>query len=170
MKLDIAFGLSTCVIVLTALLGACGRLDESVSVSKNFQIGSRAGIAANDIEGWELYVNDKVGFRLNYPSDWRLARDEARAIDRIIAPGGANEKDITIMVIESSFEIALRDEFIEEVILSDGVTAKLLHDNSPRDESPLDRLIVEIDGNVFIEANGYGRVFDRVIKSFRLTN
>lgn len=123
---------------------------------------------ASQWPGWSVYTDEQTGFSLNYPPGWQLQKDEQYQTVVFLPPVGSKEERIVAIVTDFIFEGALREEFIDDLTIAGAQQAQLLHDFSPKDGSPWNRLVVKLAEGKFVEVNGYGPTFDQLIKSFRL--
>lgn len=118
--------------------------------------------ASPRIVGVSAYENRGCKFAINYPGVWQLVESVGGA--RIENPTTGEE--IKIACQPDIPRIPLPPEKIENINL-DGVAAKLYHDASAKDGSPLDVVIGDVpgSGNDFYLA-GFGAIFNDILTSF----
>lgn len=115
------------------------------------------------------YKNTSCGYEIVYPQTWTKLEYDDRSIALDTKEGSESSK-IAIVCAAEIPKPPLVPEKIEDIVLS-SVAAKLYHDASPKDGTPLDEVITKIPGkNMEIFIAGFGESLKYILSTFRFLN
>lgn len=116
----------------------------------------------------KIYQSEKYGYRISYPNSWVLTTNEqpSDALEEIVIGAGLDKVTIVTtdkVSLDTLFPALPRPEALK------GINGVRYHDYDPVSGVPLDRVVIERPDGYYNEVRGYGKSFERIVKSFSFT-
>lgn len=116
--------------------------------------------------GRTLYTNNACGYEVSYPSTWIKSEYDPKSVAFAVSQASASAKIAVICAAEVPRPPLLPEKIVDYKLGT--VSAKIYHDTSPKDGSPLDELIAKMpDKNLDIYIAGFGPAFTAILSSFK---
>ncbi len=120
------------------------------------------------INGKYVYSNLNCGYEITYPQNWLRLDYDGRSIG-LSNTSSSPSSNLAIICAPNIPKPALSADRINEYKIGT-ISAKLYHDASPKDGSPLDEIIAKIpDKNMEIFIAGFGPTLTEILSSFKFT-
>src|SRR3989338_1170829 len=102
-----------------------------------------ASNSATTVGNTTTYINNNCGYQISYPAAWTRLESDPRSV-ALENPATSSGK-LAIVCQEEIPRVPLPEEKIEDIKLGT-ISAKLYHDSSQKDGTPIDKVIATIPG------------------------
>lgn len=165
-------------LLLTAILAVIAALVVGVNIGRNLSPSSNTAVPTPTLTPTPEvitqlpYTSTKCGISLQYPSNLKVNESTTSATAFIDT---AHPEQSAILICQPNIpRAALTPDKIESVTIHSEtsaatISAKLYHDTSAKDDSPIDKLIfTNTKKSIDVFLGGYGSVFNDIIASIKL--
>ena len=114
-----------------------------------------------------LYISKTYGYQLRYPNTWVYEVRPVGEFEEVILIGGGDK-----VVVATTNEVSTSTLIpaAPETLVLNGINAFRYHDYDSLTGQPQDRVVIKRPDGLYHEILGYGPRFERLIKSFALSN
>lgn len=114
-----------------------------------------------------LYVSETYGYKFHYPNTWVFEVNQVGKFEEVILSGNG-EKIAVATTSEVSTSTLI--PAVPETLVLNGISAFRYHDYDPFTGEPQNRVVIKRPDGLYHEILGYGLRFERLVKSFVLSN